>query len=97
MEEGLIVKHERSQQELVFEPSKSPVEEMNAHKEPVAEKDSVKEDVADQNSVPNLQRTKCEVFSRVVGYIRPVQQWNDGKSAEFGDRTTFKVGCSHTQ
>lgn len=35
------------------------------------------------------QRTKCEVYSRVVGYIRPVNQWNDSKQAEFGDRTTF--------
>jgi ribonucleoside-triphosphate reductase len=33
----------------------------------------------------------CEVYSRIVGYIRPVQQWNVGKSAEFKDRTTFKV------
>lgn len=34
-------------------------------------------------------KTKCEVYSRVVGYIRPVQQWNDGKRAEYGRRTTF--------
>ena len=32
-----------------------------------------------------------EVYSRIVGYIRPVQQWNVGKSAEFKDRQTFKV------
>ena len=36
------------------------------------------------------QRTRCEVYSRVVGYLRPVQQWNDGKRAEFFDRKTFK-------
>lgn len=36
-------------------------------------------------------RTKCEVYSRVVGYIRPVQQWNDGKQAEFDDRKPFTV------
>ena len=35
------------------------------------------------------KRTKCEVYSRVVGYLRPVQQWNDGKRTEFFDRTTF--------
>lgn len=34
---------------------------------------------------------KAEVYSRVVGYIRPVQQWNAGKQAEFGDRTEFVV------
>ena len=30
-----------------------------------------------------------EIYSRVVGYLRPVDQWNDGKQAEFGMRTTF--------
>ena len=38
----------------------------------------------------NFQRT--EVYSRVVGYIRPVAQWNGGKQAEFDDRKEFKVG-----
>ncbi|MDH7563830.1 MAG: ribonucleoside triphosphate reductase [Candidatus Bathyarchaeota archaeon] len=33
--------------------------------------------------------TKCEVYSRVVGYLRPVDQWNDGKQAEFAVRRTF--------
>ena len=32
-----------------------------------------------------------EIFSRVVGYLRPVQQWNPGKQAEFWDRKGFKV------
>ncbi len=31
----------------------------------------------------------CEVYSRVVGYLRPVDQWNDGKQAEFKIRSTF--------
>lgn len=43
------------------------------------------------------KRTKCEVYSRVVGYIRPVQQWNDGKQSEYADRKEFVVsdpcGC----
>lgn len=33
----------------------------------------------------------CEVYSRVVGYLRPVQQWNEGKQKEFHDRKTYKV------
>ena len=33
--------------------------------------------------------TQCEVYSRVVGYLRPVDQWNDGKQAEFAVRKTF--------
>jgi ribonucleoside-triphosphate reductase len=32
---------------------------------------------------------KCEVYSRIVGYLRPVDQWNDGKQAEFKDRKLF--------
>lgn len=33
--------------------------------------------------------TSCEVFSRIVGYLRPVSQWNDGKQEEFNDRKLF--------
>ncbi len=33
----------------------------------------------------------CEVYSRVCGYLRPVQQWNTGKQKEFSDRKSFKV------
>lgn len=37
------------------------------------------------------KRTRCEVYSRVVGYLRPVQQWNKGKKAEWADRVDFQV------
>lgn len=33
----------------------------------------------------------CEVFSRVVGYIRPLRQWNEGKKSEYSARTTFNI------
>lgn len=33
----------------------------------------------------------CEIFSRVVGYIRPVKQWNEGKKCEFKARKNFVV------
>jgi len=33
---------------------------------------------------------ECEVYSRVVGYIRPVQQWHRGKKQEFAERLEFK-------
>jgi len=33
----------------------------------------------------------CEVYSRIVGYLRPVNQWNNGKKEEFGLRKTYKV------
>lgn len=32
---------------------------------------------------------KVEVYSRIVGYHRPVQNWNNGKKEEFGDRKEF--------
>lgn len=33
----------------------------------------------------------CEVYSRIVGYIRPVQQWHVGKKQEFKERKEFKL------
>ncbi|MGB9703173.1 MAG: ribonucleoside triphosphate reductase [Candidatus Micrarchaeia archaeon] len=34
-------------------------------------------------------KTECEVYSRIVGYLRPVKQWNPGKQEEFKDRKVF--------
>jgi ribonucleoside-triphosphate reductase len=34
---------------------------------------------------------KTEIYSRVVGYLRPVDQWNEGKQAEFQARSRFRV------
>jgi len=34
---------------------------------------------------------KCEVWSRVCGYFRPVSSWNKGKKQEFVDRKLFVV------
>jgi len=34
---------------------------------------------------------ECEVYSRVVGYYRPIDQWNIGKKQEFKDRKVFDV------
>jgi len=34
---------------------------------------------------------KAEVYSRVVGYYRPVSDWNEGKQEEYKERKTFKV------
>jgi anaerobic ribonucleoside-triphosphate reductase len=39
----------------------------------------------------------CEVYSRVVGYLRPVNQWNDGKQAEFKIRRTFDKAIIMTE
>lgn len=36
-------------------------------------------------------QSECEIYSRVVGYLRPVQQWNKGKKEEFKERKTYKI------
>ena len=38
---------------------------------------------------------KTEVYSRITGYYRPVQNWNDGKAQEFKDRKVYNIGHSH--
>jgi ribonucleoside-triphosphate reductase len=41
---------------------------------------------------PKRERTRCEVYSRVVGFLTPISQWNKGKQEEWKDRKTYKVG-----
>lgn len=36
-----------------------------------------------------MVRTKCEVYKRIVGYLRPCDQANKGKQAEMKDRKVF--------
>ncbi len=38
--------------------------------------------------------SKTEVYSRITGYYRPVQNWNDGKSQEFKQRKNYVVGAA---
>ena len=40
----------------------------------------------------NPKRQPCEVYSRVVGWLTPVKNWNKGKRSEYKDRQTFDVG-----
>lgn len=44
----------------------------------------------------NQNRTPCETFSRSMGYIRPVKNFNIGKYAEFCERKTFTESNSLT-
>ncbi len=37
---------------------------------------------------------KTEIYSRITGYYRPVQNWNDGKAQEFKQRKTYDIGTS---
>ena len=45
--------------------------------------------MAEQDHLEDEKRTRCETYSRVVGYLRPVNQWNDGKKEEFTLRTRY--------
>jgi len=36
---------------------------------------------------------KCEVYSRVTGYLRPINQWNPGKQEEFRERKYYKFNA----
>jgi len=50
----------------------------------------------EQEICPTCEQS-TEIYSRVVGYLRPVQQWNDGKRSEFKLRKVFKVPAAETQ
>lgn len=41
-----------------------------------------------------MKQVKCEVYSRVVGFYRPVSEWNVGKKKEFKERKPFIVNKS---
>ena len=39
--------------------------------------------------LPEEKRTRCEVWTRVMGYHRPISGYNEGKKAEFKERKYF--------
>ena len=44
-----------------------------------------------QDESETVVKVKTEVYSRIVGYIRPLSSWHDSKRQEFHDRRTFTV------
>lgn len=48
--------------------------------------------VSEQTSISQEKRTKCEVWTRVMGYHRPVQNFNIGKKSEHYSRNHFTEG-----
>lgn len=40
---------------------------------------------------PPVRRVPCEVYSRIVGYLTPVQNWHEAKQQEFEERVMFDV------
>ena len=51
--------------------------------------------LAGEQSVCPICGEKTEVYSRITGYYRPVQNWNDGKTQEFKDRKVYDIGHSN--
>jgi anaerobic ribonucleoside-triphosphate reductase len=43
-----------------------------------------------KNTLPEDERTRCEIWTRVMGYHRPVSQFNAGKKSEHRERTPFR-------
>jgi len=40
--------------------------------------------------IKDEERTRCEIWTRVMGYHRPVSAWNPGKQAEHAERIYFR-------
>lgn len=75
---------------------------MNDIKRVLIENFNLSEETADDIIAANFPRVPthipCEIYSRVVGYFRPVANWNPGKKEEFRERTEyhqkkFERGC----
>ena len=52
--------------------------------------DNKKTVVIDGVELTNDERQECEVWTRVMGYYRPVSHYNIGKMGEYHERVTFK-------
>ena len=44
-------------------------------------------------NLAGVKGTECEVYSRIVGYFRPVKQWNNGKQEEYSEREAFEIAA----
>lgn len=51
----------------------------------------------DTTGLRDAERTRCEVWTRVMGYHRPVYAWNPGKQAEHAERTYYVEPTAHAQ
>jgi anaerobic ribonucleoside-triphosphate reductase len=48
-------------------------------------------------SLKDSERTRCEVWTRVMGYHRPVSEFNPGKKSEHAERKHFEEHCAETR
>jgi len=49
--------------------------------------------LADPLALTDAERQRCEVWTRVMGYHRPVASFNIGKKGEHGERRFFREAC----
>lgn len=45
-----------------------------------------------ENEIESVRGEECEVYSRIVGYYRPLKNWNKGKREEYKARKLFSAG-----
>lgn len=65
---------------------------LNDDKEMYMTKDEIKEKIkALKAEIVEGKGEKCQVYSRVVGYLRPVQNWNIGKKQEYSMRKVYDI------
>ncbi|MEA5097688.1 MAG: anaerobic ribonucleoside-triphosphate reductase [Burkholderiaceae bacterium] len=48
-------------------------------------------------TLSDAERQRCEIWTRVMGYHRPLSSFNTGKKGEFFERTYFVEPCSCSQ
>lgn len=48
------------------------------------------------STINGIKRQACEIWSRVVGYLRPISQYNKGKKEEWKDRKTYTTDTTKT-
>ena len=39
-----------------------------------------------------MSKQKCQIYSRIVGYVSPISEWNKGKLEEYEDRVEYQGG-----
>lgn len=48
-------------------------------------------DIKKEMSSPDLCRGTASTYSRISGYYRPIENWNDGKATEFNERQEYSI------
>lgn len=71
-------------------PSIEEIDRRNGNRIMITQKE-FKEKYGGEQKITKESKIAVEVYSRVVGYFRPVNQWNKGKQEEFKNRKEYKI------